>query len=102
MTAREPLSWERIRIGIEPKELAKDELPPNPTEMRQAIFEAMHESALVRNVMYSADYQGLSAEDRYTSLAYHALVALETYYKKALQHAMLYPNPNFIMKASDT
>ena len=102
MNTHESIGWGRIRIGIEPKKLAADALPPNPTEMRQAIFEAMHESALVKNVMYSADYQGLSAEDRYTALAYHALVALETYYKQALQHAMLYPNPSFIMKVENT
>jgi hypothetical protein len=94
--------WGRIRIGIEPKELAKDSLPPTPTEMRQAIFEASHESALVRNIMYTADHLGATAEDRYTMLAYHALIALETYYKRTLELTMLMPNPSFIMDKDES
>jgi hypothetical protein len=84
--------WDRLRVGIEPKE-------PKPGEildcnaMRRAIDEAKYESALVGNAMRTADFNGLSAEDRYTILAYHALVSLEIYYKQALEISMRYPNP---------
>lgn len=46
-----------------------------PEEMRAEIFRLQHYDALVRNVMEAANYGGLSAEDRYTILAYHALCA---------------------------
>lgn len=84
--------WGRIRIGIETSE-RRDGVIVSPTEMRQAIAKAMHESHLVRNIMYAADYAGATAEDRYTMLAYHSLVALETYYQKCLQMTMLFPSP---------
>lgn len=44
-----------------------------PSEMRAEIFRLRRENPLVRSVMDMADYNGLSAEDRYTVIAYHAL-----------------------------
>jgi hypothetical protein len=70
--------------------------------MRQAIFEASHESALVRNIMYAADHMGATAEDRYTMLAYHALIALETYYKRTSELTMMVPHPMFILDKDES
>jgi hypothetical protein len=85
-----------IKIGIERPD---DQQPGDPRDMnrlRREIQNAMRDSALVRNVMYAADYEGLSAEDRYTLLAYEALVALETNWKQVIRTRMLYPMPPLI------
>lgn len=44
-----------------------------PEEMRAELFRLKHYDPLVRAVWDSADYGGMSAEDRYTILAYHAV-----------------------------
>jgi hypothetical protein len=91
------MSFPNIRIGIEqPK--GHDNVIFKPDEMRARIYEASYESHLIRNVMTAADHAGMSAEDRYTMLAYHALVALETYYQQVLKFTMRYPNPLNILK----
>lgn len=41
--------------------------------MRAEIYRLRDESPLVNKVMDMADHYGLSSEDRYTMLAYHAL-----------------------------
>jgi len=43
-------------------------------EMRREIERLARDDALIHNVMTSADISGASAEDRYTMLAYYALV----------------------------
>ena len=45
-----------------------------PTEMRAEIFRFQYHDPIVRAVMDTADYKGLNAEDRYTMLAYYALM----------------------------
>lgn len=42
-------------------------------EMRAEIFRLSRKDALTHNAMNSASYRGLSGEDRYVLLAYHAL-----------------------------
>lgn len=91
------MSFPEMRIGIEPKDPKLGEVI-DCNAMRRAIDEAKYESPLVSNAMRAADYGGLNAEDRYTTLAYHALVALESYYKRALEISMLYPNPSMLFK----
>lgn len=44
-----------------------------PEAMRAVIYKLKFDIPLVRSVMDMADYNGLSAEDRYTMLAYHAV-----------------------------
>jgi hypothetical protein len=51
--------------------------PPSFDEMRKRIREGARDSSLIHNCMYTADHQGLSGEDRYVLLAYHALIELE-------------------------
>lgn len=69
-------------MGIEN---ASDGTVVTPNEMRAAIHKASLHSPLVRNIIGAADRAGATAEDRYTMLAYHALVQLETYYKQVLE-----------------
>ena len=59
---------------------------PTCDEMRRVIFEQVRDSALIHNVMLAADYRGLSGEDRYTTLAYQALIALEQQYRVNMEH----------------
>ncbi len=44
-----------------------------PTEMRAELYRLRHFDQLVRAVFDAADYGGVSAEDRYTVLAYNAM-----------------------------
>lgn len=62
-----------------------------PAEMRAEIFRLQHYDALVRGVMNSANYTGMSAEDRYTVLAYHALKAKADAQAQILMFARVTP-----------
>ncbi len=87
---------DHIKIGIErPAGVQPGDLQ-DMNSLRRQIHEAMRDSALVRNVMYAADYGGLNAEDRYTLLAYEALVALETNWKQVIRIRMCDPMPPMI------
>jgi hypothetical protein len=44
-----------------------------PAEMRAELHRLSYHDPLVNSVFSFADYSGLSAEDRYTMLAYHAM-----------------------------
>jgi len=68
----------RLQVGIEPC------CGPNPTiaEMRAAILEAAPHSAVINAAIAYAVVNRLNDEERYTVLAYHALVVLEQYYKQ--------------------
>lgn len=67
-----------------------------PDEMRAAIFKHMHEDHLVRNVLTAANYTGMSAEDKYTALAYHALVDRQKLAKMVFDQLMITPSPLFV------
>ena len=61
-------------------------------EMRKAIYEGERDSAVIHNAMYAADINGMSAEDRYVMLAYHALITLEKQFQQVLRFTDLMPN----------
>lgn len=82
-----------IKIGIERPDGRQPGDARDMTALRREIHKAMYDSALIRNVMLAADHEGLSAEDRYTLLAYEALVALETNWKQVIRTRMLDPMP---------
>jgi hypothetical protein len=71
----------RIVVGIEPT----PNRSPTFDEMRAAIKRAERDSALIHAAMAQADVQGLNGEDRYTLLAYHALISLELYYQRTIE-----------------
>jgi hypothetical protein len=89
-----------IKIGIERPEGQMPGDTRDMNSMRREIVKAMRDSPLVRNVMYAADHEGLNAEDRYTLLAYEALVALETNWKQVIRARMLDPMPPIILRDS--
>ena len=68
-----------------------------PEEMRGEIFRLRRHDPMVRQVMDMADYRGLSAEDRYTALAYYALRTLLAAHQRALDDAMTRPIPPLIV-----
>jgi len=64
-----------------------------PAEMRAEIFRLMQHDPMVCNVMRMADYNGLSGEDRYLILAYHALHELARMKQMVLDNALTRPMP---------
>ena len=86
-----------IKYGIERPDNHQPGDARDMGTLRREIYQAMRDSALVRNIMYIADHEGLSAEDRYTLLAYEALVALETNWKQVLRMKSLDPMPPMIV-----
>ncbi len=60
-----------------------------PDEMRAELFRLSHHDPLVRSVMQSADYNGMSAEDRYTILAYYAMAERNKFQQMLVEYAML-------------
>lgn len=68
----------------------------SPNDMRVAIFKMAYEDPLVRSCMDAANYGGLSAEDRYTMIAYYALKSREEMSKYLLEAAHF---PRFIVEA---
>jgi hypothetical protein len=69
-----------------PMGLPKPETDPqDAAAMRRAIEGAQRDSSLIRNCLMHARYSGMSAEDTYTLLAYHALRSLEDIYQTQLQ-----------------
>lgn len=69
----------------------------SPEEMRAEISRLRRYDPMVCNVMDMADYRGLSAEDRYTVLAYHALRMLLAAHQRALDDAMTRPMTPLVM-----
>ncbi len=74
-----------------------------PSEMRAEIVRLARHSPLVRSTMDCADCTGLSAEDRYTMLAYHALAALAQTQKSMHDYVVTTPGPHFmLLRENDT
>ena len=94
----------QIQMGIRKPETAQetnDQLG-SIDGMRRAIHRASFDSALIRQAMIYADNGGLSGEDRYVMLAYHALRQLQDVWEQWEQMAALMPNPPLIMRGRDT
>lgn len=66
-------------------------------EMRAEISRLRRHDPMVCRVMDMADYRGLSAEDRYTALAYYALRTLLAAHQRALDDAMTRPEQPLIV-----
>jgi hypothetical protein len=67
-----------------------------PEDMRAAIERARMESAIVRQALDSCRCRGMSAEDTYTVLAYHALQALAATQRVLHEHLVTQPLPMFV------
>lgn len=62
-----------------------------PEEMRAALFKMSYDDSLVGQVFMHANRSGLSAEDRYTMLAYHAVKAYRHMMNDAIEQANISP-----------
>ena len=71
-----------------------------PEEMRAELYRLKHYDPLVRAVMDFADYRGVSAEDRYTVLAYNALKQLAEIKRQVLDDAILRQPPRMIVPSN--
>jgi hypothetical protein len=89
----------RITLGIPDP---KDKEYISCEEMRRRIWDASHDSHLIRNALWAADAQGKNGEDRYTMLAYQALIQLEIFWRRTLDMSALMPSPSFVMKDPTT
>jgi hypothetical protein len=89
---------DRITVGLTKPEKE----PTDIREMRKAIEEASRDSSLIRQAFDTAYYMGLSGEDKYTLLAYHALRQLETHFQVNMKSLMLSPSPQVVVPAPNT
>lgn len=79
----------KITVGIRKPEKE----PTSIDEMRVAIDRAGRDSSLICNALDVARYRGMSGEDTYVQLAYHALRMLESQYQLNLQFVAATPSP---------
>jgi hypothetical protein len=93
------MSYSDLHLGIEVRERLDGCAAETLDAMRRAIFLASQNSALISQARRVADMQGMNAEDRFTFLAYHALVALEEYFQRTLRMNSLYPTPPLVIPA---
>ena len=91
--------WGLIRMGI-PRPKTAEEINAQATidGMRKAIWESQRDSVLIKNALITADYAGMSGEDRYVFLAYHALVALEEVHGEFTKWVAKSPRPPWIIE----
>lgn len=68
-----------------------------PEEMRAEIYRLRQDDPMVRDILMSADFHGLSAEDRYTQLAYYALVEYGRLRAMLLRQLSISPATNNIL-----
>ena len=91
-------AWGQMTMGIpRPKNEAETKAQATLDGMRQAIWHGQRDSALIKNALLAAEYAGMSGEDKYTLLAYHALVALEELYGEHLKWISLSPRPPWMI-----
>lgn len=97
------MSWDdnEIHVGLQEPKLGGYFQPLDFNRMRKEIIEGQRDSALIRSCMTLADIEGLSGEDRYTYLAWHALIGFERQWQQLRQFWALHPMPPIVMKAAD-
>ena len=78
-----------VRMGLPKQEVKYNDF----NAMREAIQLGARDSGLIHNCLTSAQRAGLSGEDTYVLLAFHALRMLEDFWQKNLTHARLSPGP---------
>lgn len=76
----------------------KIRLAKDVNAMRKELLRMQRYDGLVRSVMDLADYQGLSAEDRYVILAYSALRERERLTEVVLEDLMTRPPVHIVPK----
>lgn len=70
-------------------------------EMRKEMECAAYDSSLINRAFQHARCAGLSGEDKYTLLAYHALKALQTHYQLNMDYLVRTPMPGMVFKVGE-
>lgn len=91
--------WNDIRFGLKKPSTTDEQLKVggDVNAMRRAIDEGRRDSALIHRVLMSAECTGLSGEDKYVMLAYHALIALEEHASRNLELTRLMPSSTLVV-----
>jgi hypothetical protein len=76
----------RIQVGLIGDDAS---LSKSPNEMRQEILRQSRDSSVIKNSLEMARHYGLSGEDMYVSMAFHALLMLERYAQIAIKRSMM-------------
>jgi hypothetical protein len=63
-------------------------LPETVEQMRAAIYRGARDSAFIANRLLAADRSGWDGEDRFTYLAYEALLRLEELWRREVERNM--------------
>ena len=77
------------QMDLPPKTAEEIKDAETPEGMRRRLQQYAREDPLVRRVLEMARYQGLSGEDTYTILAFHALIDRERFMDQILDWNML-------------
>lgn len=95
--------YSRVTLNQLSKENARSEvLSETPNGMRALLDRYAREHPLPAQIFNIARHQGLSGEDKYTMLAYHALLQMERYEKMALDTLARMPISPMVIVSSDT
>lgn len=95
------MTWDDgLHVGLKEPKLGGYFQPLDFKQMRKEIYEGQRDSALIQSCMKLADIEGLSAEDRYTYLAWHALIGFERQWQQLRQLWALTPMPPIILRES--
>ena len=82
-----------VKMGLDrPKSTDKQmEIYRDLREMRKAITHGQRDSTLINACLRMAEANGLSSEELYLCMAYHALCQLEEFWRDRVKLAMLDP-----------
>lgn len=85
------MTFPDMRMGLEqPKSLEEQlKIQSDVSAMRKAITFGQRDSSLINRCLRVAEHNGLSGEETYVLLAYHALVQLEGMWERQLKLASL-------------
>ena len=92
----------RIQVGLRAPETPQESAEGNQIDgMRCRINRAQRDSALIATCFEKAWIMGMSSEETYVTLAYHALIQLEHYAQELLDVKARMPNPGLIFPDKD-
>lgn len=94
------MSWDRI--PLKPESADDKQLAETLNGMRVLMIRYAREHSIPNHVFNVARFQGLSGEDTYTMLAYHALLQLEHYEQIVLRSLEMSPLPPIFVAAFDS
>jgi hypothetical protein len=82
-------------VNLRPGDLPIEEITPQ--EMRKALARAIYSSPLLRHVQNMAEHEGWTGEDKFTALAFYAVLRMEEREFYDTRRAELEPAPPFFV-----